>query len=72
MTGAPRHGDGPGWPPAPTLRERIEAEVREAERLHLDADELNRRIWAELADTEDRVRHIRWLREREDGGDGDR
>jgi len=61
---------GPGLDPA-TLRERIEAESREAERLRVTADQLNRRIWEEMRATEDHVKHIRWLRDDWQGGDDD-
>lgn len=63
--------DGPRWPNSPTLRERVEAEVREAERLRVTADALNRRIWRELEVTEERVRHIRWARGGQGGEGGD-
>jgi hypothetical protein len=59
MTGGHAAG-GPVWPNSPTLRERIEAEVREAEGLRVTAEALNRRIWRELEATTESVRHIRW------------
>lgn len=49
------------------LRARIEAEVREAERLRVDADELARRIEAEALATEGYVRRIHRMRPQGEG-----